>query len=173
MTGFCSVGKGHVEREANEFASWLLTPLDDFRKQIAPRDKPDFDAIGKCASRYDVSLVAAVLRWQGERSSSIPSTDTSIGHGRAILPSSGIFIRISRGPVELPPDPPLRRNSSRRKYAVASIPPERGSISVSKNIGSGARSTRPLTRCSIYQTRAKVVVRRKPLEDTYERFMRR
>ncbi|WFU18659.1 ImmA/IrrE family metallo-endopeptidase [Bradyrhizobium sp. CB3481] len=64
MTGFCSVGKGHVEREANEFASWRLTPLDDFRKQIAPRDKPDFDAIGKCASRYEVSLVAAVLRWQ-------------------------------------------------------------------------------------------------------------
>uniref|UniRef100_UPI00057794D7 ImmA/IrrE family metallo-endopeptidase n=1 Tax=Bradyrhizobium japonicum TaxID=375 RepID=UPI00057794D7 len=55
--------KIEVEREANEFASWLLMPLDDFRKQIAPRDKPDFDAIGNCATRYEVSLVAAVLRW--------------------------------------------------------------------------------------------------------------
>jgi len=55
--------KIQVEREANEFASWLLMPLDDFRKQASPKDKPDFDVLGNCADRYEVSLVATILRW--------------------------------------------------------------------------------------------------------------
>ena len=33
--------KIQIEREANDFASSLLMPLDDFRKQISARDKPD------------------------------------------------------------------------------------------------------------------------------------
>ena len=40
-------------------------PFDDFRKQPGAREKPNFDALGKCADWYEVSLMAAVLRWLG------------------------------------------------------------------------------------------------------------
>lgn len=54
---------GQVEQQANVFAATLLMPLDDFRRQIDARDKPDIESIGACAERYGVSLVAALLRW--------------------------------------------------------------------------------------------------------------
>lgn len=99
--------KLEVEREANEFAAWLLMPLDDFRKQITPRDKPDFDAIGICADRYEVSLVAAVLRWlryTDRRAVFVTSVDGYIkwAWSSDAAFKSGVFIRTSRGPVELP-----------------------------------------------------------------------
>jgi hypothetical protein len=139
--------KIEVEREANEFASWLLMPLDDFRKQIAPRDKPDFDAIGNCATRYEVSLVAAVLRW-------LRYTER-----RAVLatrPSRAATSSAQAGALwSFQPDPPSRSSSSRRKSGAASITlPECGSINASKSIRSGARSTTPPTRCSIWQMRS-------------------
>ncbi len=52
-----------VESEANEFAANLLMPFDDFRRQIAAGDKPDLDRLGDCATRYEVSMQAAILRW--------------------------------------------------------------------------------------------------------------
>ena len=54
---------GQVEHEANVFASFLLMPLDDFRRQIAPSKVPDMEALASCADRYQVSLTAAALKW--------------------------------------------------------------------------------------------------------------
>ena len=54
---------GQVEHQANVFASYLLMPLDDFRRQVPPSAVPDLDALGGCADRYDVSLTAAALKW--------------------------------------------------------------------------------------------------------------
>jgi len=54
---------GRVERQANVFASYLLMPLDDFRRQLSPSAVPDLDALGAWADRYDVSLTAAALKW--------------------------------------------------------------------------------------------------------------
>ena len=54
---------GRIEHQANVFASYLLMPLDDFRRQLSPRAAADFDALGGCADRYDVSLTAAALKW--------------------------------------------------------------------------------------------------------------
>lgn len=54
---------GRVEHQANVFASYLLMPLDDFRRQLSPSSVPDLDALGGCADRYDVSLTAAALKW--------------------------------------------------------------------------------------------------------------
>lgn len=54
---------GQIEHEANVFAANLLMPLDDYRKQIDPKIAIDLDMIGHCADRYEVSLIAAVLRW--------------------------------------------------------------------------------------------------------------
>ena len=50
-----------IESEADEFASYLLMPFDDFRKQS--NDSIDLDILGHCAARYGVSLTATILRW--------------------------------------------------------------------------------------------------------------
>jgi hypothetical protein len=96
-----------VEREANEFASWLLMPLDDFRKQVTPKDKPDFEVLGQCADRYEVSLVAAILRWlryTERRALLVTSVDGFVKWSWSSEPAlrSSAFIRTSRGPVPLP-----------------------------------------------------------------------
>jgi hypothetical protein len=38
-------------------------PFDDFQRQIDWGTQPDFDALGACAERYKVSLIAAIRRW--------------------------------------------------------------------------------------------------------------
>ena len=50
-----------IESEADEFASYLLMPLNDFRKQITP--DINLDMFSHCADRYGVSLTAAILKW--------------------------------------------------------------------------------------------------------------
>ena len=52
-----------IEQQANEFAATLLMPLDDYRKNLKEKEKATFDDISGCADRYDVSLIAATLRW--------------------------------------------------------------------------------------------------------------
>jgi Zn-dependent peptidase ImmA (M78 family) len=51
-----------IETDADQFASTLLMPLDDFRKQVDGQTI-SFDLLGHCADRYGVSLTAAALRW--------------------------------------------------------------------------------------------------------------
>ncbi len=50
------------ENDANQFASYLLMPIDDFRAQVSGQ-KIDLDLLGHCADRYGVSLTAATLKW--------------------------------------------------------------------------------------------------------------
>lgn len=50
------------EADANQFASYLLMPIADFRKQLADQ-KVTLDALANCAERYCVSLTAAILKW--------------------------------------------------------------------------------------------------------------
>jgi Zn-dependent peptidase ImmA (M78 family) len=64
-----------IEAEADKFASTLLMPLDDFRKQVDGQPV-SFDLLGHCAERYGVSLTAAALRW------------TEIAEKRAVLVAS-------------------------------------------------------------------------------------
>jgi len=172
--------KIEVEREANEFASWLLMPLDDFRKQISPKDKPDFDAIGKCAERYEVSLVAAVLRWlryTDRRSVFVTSVDGYIkwAWSSEAAFKSRIFIRTSRAPVELPAGSAVGQEQF--------TPEARGGI----DHASGVWFNEPVKELSFrsekYDTaytllhlgnsEPKAWTEERPLEDTYERFMKR
>lgn len=51
----------NIEAQADVFASYLLMPLDDYRKQLTA--KVDLDVLGHCADRYGVSLTAAILKW--------------------------------------------------------------------------------------------------------------
>lgn len=50
-----------IEGQADLFASYLLMPLDDYRKQVTTT--VDLDLLGHCADRYGVSLTAAALKW--------------------------------------------------------------------------------------------------------------
>jgi len=54
-------GSESIETEADEFASYLLMPIDDFREQT--NEKIDLNVLTYCADRYGVSLTAAVLKW--------------------------------------------------------------------------------------------------------------
>jgi hypothetical protein len=54
--------KAKIEREADQFASFLLMPIDDFRVQIGSK-RISLDLISDCASRYEVSMTAAILKW--------------------------------------------------------------------------------------------------------------
>ena len=64
-----------IESEADLFASTLLMPLDDFRRQVDGQSI-SFDLLSHCADRYGVSLTAAALRW------------TEIAPKRAVLVAS-------------------------------------------------------------------------------------
>lgn len=50
------------EREADQFASYLLMPLTDFREQVG-KQRMTHDLLRHCADRYDVSFTAAALKW--------------------------------------------------------------------------------------------------------------
>lgn len=51
-----------IEREADQFASYLLMPIDDYTQQVRGR-RITLDLLGECADRYGVSLTAAILKW--------------------------------------------------------------------------------------------------------------
>ena len=55
-------GSREQEREADQFASYLLMPLDDYRAQVG-NERLNLDLLKHCADRYDVSLTAAALKW--------------------------------------------------------------------------------------------------------------
>jgi hypothetical protein len=98
---------GQIEHQANRFAANLLMPLDDFRRQIPADAKIDLDIISRCADRYRVSLIAAILRWltyMTRRAVLIVSRDEFILWSRASdrALKTGAFFRTSGAPVPIP-----------------------------------------------------------------------
>lgn len=53
----------NIEKEADQFASSLLMPLDDVQRQFEGLPF-SIDLLKHCASRYGVSLTAAALKWR-------------------------------------------------------------------------------------------------------------
>jgi uncharacterized protein DUF955 len=99
---------GQAEHQANVFAANLLMLLDDYRRQIDPRAKVDLDMISRCANRYRVSLIAAILRWleyTTRRAVLVVSRDGFMLWSRSSKPAlrTGAFFRTSSAPVEIPP----------------------------------------------------------------------
>jgi hypothetical protein len=96
-----------AEVEANTFAANLLMPLDDFRERINSRFEVTIDQLSHCAERYQVSLLAATLRWIGfteRRAILVVSRD---GYVLWAKPSAralrtGIYIRTSNATVAVP-----------------------------------------------------------------------
>lgn len=96
-----------VEQEANTFAAYLLMPFDDYRRQISASTAPTFDMLTHCAERYEVSLVAATLRWlcyTGQRAMLVVSRDGFILWTRSSKAAykSGIYIKTSGSVVPVP-----------------------------------------------------------------------
>lgn len=98
---------GQVEHQANVFAANLLMPLDDFRRQIDAKTKVDLNMLSSVAARYDVSLIAAILRWlqyTARRAVLVVSRDGFILWSRASEAAlkTRAFFRTSQGPIEVP-----------------------------------------------------------------------
>jgi hypothetical protein len=99
---------GQIEHQANVFAANLLMPLDDYRRQIDARTKVDLNMLSHVAARYDVSLIAVILRWlqyTARRAVLVVSRDGFILWSRSsdAALKTGAFFRTSQGPIEVPP----------------------------------------------------------------------
>ncbi|HEY1890044.1 MAG TPA: ImmA/IrrE family metallo-endopeptidase [Steroidobacteraceae bacterium] len=105
-----------VEHEANTFAAYLLMPLDDYRRQIDSRTVATFDLLSHCAERYEVSLIAASLRWllyTERRAVLVVSRDGFILWARSseaafksgtYIKTSGLVVPVPDGSVAAGPD---------------------------------------------------------------------
>lgn len=98
---------GQIEHQANVFAANLLMPLDDYRKHIPQHERIDLETISAMAKRYQVSLIAAALRWVGyttRRAVLVCSRDGYILWARSSRNAlkTGALFRTSRGPIEIP-----------------------------------------------------------------------
>ena len=104
----------NLEGQADMFASYLLMPLDDFRKQVPAN--VDLEVLKHCALRYGVSLTAAVLKWlqyTDEKAVMVLSNDGFINWAWSSDPAAkaGAFFR-TRSQVVPVPDGSLAANTS-------------------------------------------------------------
>lgn len=95
----------NIEGQADLFASYLLMPLDDYRKQVTTT--VDLDVLAHCADRYGVSLTAAILKWlqyTEEKAVLVMSTDGFINWAWSSEPAvkAGAFFRTSNSVISLP-----------------------------------------------------------------------
>ena len=95
-----------IEKEADDFASTLLMPLDDFRRQV-DGEEVSFDLLGHCADHYGVSLTAAAIRWleiAKQRAVLIASVDDHMLWARANEAAfkSGAYFATRKNTIELP-----------------------------------------------------------------------
>jgi len=94
------------EREADEFASNLLMPNNNFREQI-DNQSFSFDLIKHCAEMYNVSLIAATLKWVGLTTKRAVVLLTSRNHMKWSQSSkkafkSGFFFATRQDIIEIP-----------------------------------------------------------------------
>lgn len=85
------------EEEADMFASFLLMPLDDYRRQVGDQEMTA-DLLRHITDRYGVSLTAACRKWidfTEKRAAMIVARDGFALWGRASKPAfeSGVFVR--------------------------------------------------------------------------------
>lgn len=52
----------NIEQEANEFSSYLLMPIHDFRKQVNGH-RATLELVDHCARRYDATITAAAIKF--------------------------------------------------------------------------------------------------------------
>lgn len=94
------------EAQANTFSSYLLMPLDDFRKQVNDH-KCSMEMMQHLADRYAVSITAAILKWleiTDQRAMIVVGKDGFIDWAWSSekLLKSGAFYRARKETTELP-----------------------------------------------------------------------
>jgi hypothetical protein len=94
-----------IEGQADLFASYLLMPLDDYRKQVT--SEIDLDLLGHCSNRYGVSLTAAILKWlqyTDEKAVLVMSNDGFIKWSWSSEPAgkAGAFFRTQKSVIPVP-----------------------------------------------------------------------
>lgn len=94
-----------IEGQADLFASYLLMPLDDYRRQVT--STIDLDVLGHCANRYGVSLTAVILKWlqyTDEKAVLVMSNDGYINWAWSSEPAAkaGAFFRTRNNVIPLP-----------------------------------------------------------------------
>lgn len=98
---------GQMEAEANQFASFVLMPPDDFRLQTADFRRPTLAQFEPIRQRYEVSLTAAVLNWLKDtkrRAMLVVSRDGFIdwSWGSEALFKSGVFFKARQMTIQVP-----------------------------------------------------------------------
>ena len=114
-----------IESEADEFASYLLMPFDDFRRQL--NDSVDLDLLGHCAVRYGVSLTAAILRWleiTEVKAVLIISRSGFMKWAWSSKPAfnAGAFFRTKQNTTPIPPNSLAANESIRQEREGVNIP---------------------------------------------------
>lgn len=99
---------GQVEHQANVFAANFLMPLDDYRRILPDRSPATLAVLQQCAERYNVSLIAAALRWLSyttKRAVLVNSRDGYILWARSsenALRTKAYFKTAGQAPIEVP-----------------------------------------------------------------------
>jgi hypothetical protein len=114
-----------VESQADQFASYLLMPLDDYRKQVP--SLVDLEVFQHCSERYGVSFTAAILKWldyTDDNAVLIRSTDGfinwSCSSSRAL--KAGAFLRTRNQVIPVPCDSLAGNISVKQERRGADIP---------------------------------------------------
>lgn len=94
------------EAQANTFSSYLLMPLNDFRKQVNGH-KCSMEMMKHLSDRYAVSITAAILKWleiTDQRAMIVVGKDGFIDWAWSSekLLKSGVFYRARKETTELP-----------------------------------------------------------------------
>lgn len=115
-------GGAGIEQEADEFTAALLMPLHDFRRQQPAQKRVDFDKLSRLATRYGVSLTAAILRWleyTETRAMMVVSNEGFAHWAKSSRPAlnSGKFIRTKSAVYELP----SQAFAARRDYSDSAL----------------------------------------------------
>lgn len=171
---------GQVEHQANVFAANFLMPLDDFRRQIPSKAKVEFDMFQACKERYQVSLIAAVLRWLSyteKRAILVVSRDGYILWARSSEPAfrTGAYFKTTdRPPIEIP--------SSSLPLNPSFLVDGRGTVKHARGIWL-PESTKEMTILAeqydfslslllLEDAPGPSLAEEEPMEDTYDRFTR-
>lgn len=115
----------NIEAQADQFASYLLMPLNDYREQVT--STVDLEILGHCADRYGVSLSAAVLKWLEYTDDSALLVRSSDGFINWARPSqralkAGAFIRTRDRVVPVPAGSLTANDDVRHERRGAELP---------------------------------------------------
>ncbi len=173
-----------IEVEADQFASTLLMPYDDFRRQISGQPI-SFDLIGHCADRYGVSLTAAALRWidiAPERAILIASRDDYMLWAKSNEDAfkSNAYFATRKNIIELPKNALAhsanahKLNSQREVSANNWFPTEPGHVHAKELVKSAGQYDYKLTLLLLPEAewRRPTHDEGEPEEDTFDRFTR-